>query len=61
MAKNNKRRASGGTSRNSGPQALLNWLRRTRRDAQVQAMRGAAYSVGSGAVGLLFLWMRHHL
>ncbi|MEU1457238.1 hypothetical protein [Streptomyces avermitilis] len=35
------------------------WIRRRRNALLSSALRGAAYSSGAGAIGLLFWWLRH--
>ncbi|MEU9671087.1 hypothetical protein AB0E25_37125 [Streptomyces bobili] len=35
------------------------WIRRRRNALISSALRGAAYSSGAGAIGLLFWWLRH--
>jgi hypothetical protein len=39
----------------------LAWLARRRRAALAQVLRGACYGIGTGAIGLVFLWAQQHL
>jgi hypothetical protein len=41
--------------------AALAWLARRRRAALAQVLRGACYGIGTGAIGLVFLWAQQHL
>jgi hypothetical protein len=64
MAKSNKAHRRERTVARSGHTAatrLRRLLAARRREAQVYAVRGAAYGAGSGAVGLMFWWLRHRL
>lgn len=54
----NKHSASLDTRRARIGQYLRKWVRHHGRGVQHQAIRGAAYSVGSGTVSLLILWMQ---
>ncbi|MDT0487208.1 hypothetical protein OHQ89_50855 [Streptomyces canus] len=37
------------------------WIARRRRTALAHLLRGACYGAGTGAVGLIFVWMEHQL
>lgn len=37
------------------------WITRRRRTALTHLLRGACYGIGTGAVGLLFMWGEHHM
>ncbi|MEU2358596.1 hypothetical protein ABZ599_37490 [Streptomyces misionensis] len=37
------------------------WIRRRRKALISSALRGAAYSFGTGAIGLIFWWLRQYL
>ncbi|MGX1471317.1 UNVERIFIED_CONTAM: hypothetical protein RKD50_000125 [Streptomyces canus] len=37
------------------------WIARRRRTALAHLLRGACYGAGTGAVGLLVMWMEHQL
>ncbi|MET7575289.1 hypothetical protein ABZT04_43585 [Streptomyces sp. NPDC005492] len=41
--------------------AAVAWRARRRRTALTQVMRGACYGIGTGAVGLAFVWAQQHL
>ena len=38
-----------------------NWIAHRRRTALVHLLRGACYGAGTGAVGLIFMWVEHRL
>lgn len=47
-----------------GPERLtvaLHWITRRRRVALAQLLRGACYGVGTGVIGLAFVWMERLL
>ncbi|MFE7854375.1 hypothetical protein [Streptomyces sp. NPDC057403] len=41
--------------------ALRTWIARRRRTALAQLLRGACYGAGTGAVGLIFMWVEHRM
>lgn len=41
--------------------AALAWLARGRRTALAQVMRGACYGIGTGTIGLVYVWAQQHL
>ncbi|MEU0945531.1 hypothetical protein ABZ379_22505 [Streptomyces canus] len=41
--------------------AVREWTVRRRRIALAQLLRGACYGAGTGAVGLIFVWVEHRM
>ncbi|MFJ9100798.1 hypothetical protein ACIRJM_20305 [Streptomyces sp. NPDC102405] len=37
------------------------WIARRRRTALSHLLRGACYGAGTGAVGLIFVWVEHQM
>lgn len=49
------------TTGENRPTTPLTWLAHRRRTALTHILRGACYGLGTGVIGLLFLWAEKYL